>query len=238
MVEAGGLKPLRIAMILPTVLGDAPEPEVERAVRDAAVRCEQLGHTVEEAALPVDGPTLMHHIEMLWCVFPDQLARNYWLVCFSAQGWQFWKWPRYEEAIELWTRGLAKHFRDNERKNPGQVKRAVAYLEQATATYARFFEKYDLILGPVQRKAVHPLGVLDTSRPFYELKDVVIKDSGYAGIQNVTGLPAISLPLSETAAGQPLGVMFTAPDMGEERLLKLSYALEEAAPWSHRWPSV
>ncbi|MEO0601235.1 MAG: amidase family protein [Myxococcota bacterium] len=231
-----GTKPLRVAMILPTVEGASPEPDVEQAVREAARLCEQLGHTVEEATLPMDGTAFMRHIEMLWASFPAQLRRTFWLTCLVARGWRWWRWPRYEDALEPWTRGLADFYRDKERAKRGHIARATTFLAEAQRSWARFFASYDLLIGPVQRRAAHPIGELDPTRPFDELIEVVVKDSGYAAIQNFVGLPAVSLPLGTSAEGLPLGVMFTGPAMGDATLLKLAYQLEEAAPWAERWP--
>ena len=53
----------------------------------------------------------------------------------------------------------------------------------------------------------------------------------YTPLQNVTGEPAISLPLAESAAGMPVGMMLAADIGREARLLQLAYELEEAQPW-------
>jgi amidase len=53
---------------------------------------------------------------------------------------------------------------------------------------------------------------------------------------NVTGMPAISLPLHHTAGGLPVGVMLAARPGEEGTLLALSAQLEAAAPWSDRRP--
>jgi amidase len=56
----------------------------------------------------------------------------------------------------------------------------------------------------------------------------------YTQLANLTGRPAISLPLHWTADGLPIGVQFVAPLSGEPLLLRLAAQLEEAQPWAHR----
>jgi amidase len=58
----------------------------------------------------------------------------------------------------------------------------------------------------------------------------------FTTLANVTGRPAISLPLHWTTGGLPLGVQFVAPPAGEGTLLKLASQLEVATPWAHRRP--
>jgi amidase len=55
---------------------------------------------------------------------------------------------------------------------------------------------------------------------------------------NLTGLPAISLPLHRTAEGVPIGVQLVAGPWDEATLIRLASALEEAAPWADRRPDV
>jgi amidase len=58
----------------------------------------------------------------------------------------------------------------------------------------------------------------------------------FTQLANLTGTPAISLPLHWTADGLPLGVQFMAAPAQESLLLQLATELEQAQPWSHRLP--
>ena len=60
----------------------------------------------------------------------------------------------------------------------------------------------------------------------------------FTPVWNVTGQPAISLPLHQSADGLPVGVQLVGPPAGEELLLSLSAQLETARPWHDRRPEL
>ena len=60
----------------------------------------------------------------------------------------------------------------------------------------------------------------------------------YTQLANLTGRPAITVPMHWTATGLPLGVQFVAPLDGESTLIRLAAQLEAAAPWADRRASV
>jgi amidase len=66
----------------------------------------------------------------------------------------------------------------------------------------------------------------------------VFEASPYTMVANVTGQPAVSLPLHWTADGLPMGLMFTARTGDEATLFRLAAQLEQAMPWRDRRPSL
>ena len=84
-----------------------------------------------------------------------------------------------------------------------------------------------------------PLGTFDMNetdplRSFAPLIDYV----PFTAMQNVTGQPAINLPLHWNAGDLPIGVQFVAPFGDEATLLRLAGQLERAHPWSARRPAL
>jgi len=67
---------------------------------------------------------------------------------------------------------------------------------------------------------------------YQQLMDRLTDWVAFTPLQNVTGDPAISLPLAQSADGMPLGMMLSAATGREARLLELAYELEEAQPWA------
>ena len=237
-VEGAPERPLRIALAMNATSGAAPEPEVRKAVEAAAKLCESLGHHVEEAAPALDGELATRRFLTLWSSVADTLRKNFFMVRAYARGLRVWTWPSYENAFDPWTRGLAEMFQRNAEAEPDQVEKAHAFIAEVERAYEAFFGSYDLLLSPVLRQSNVPLGATAPTVPFDTLMERVTDNVGYTPIFNAIGWPAVSLPLGIDGRGLPIGVQFAAPRYEEERLLRLAYQLEAAAPWASRWPFV
>jgi amidase len=103
-----------------------------------------------------------------------------------------------------------------------------------------FFQKYDVLVTPSLAEPVPRLGEysLQSNMTSDEFLQKLLACNQHLPLCNITGIPAISLPLCETKGGIPLGAHFIAP-MGEDaRLIRLSAQMEEAMPWRDRRPAV
>ena len=224
LISAPTEQRLRIAVTTKGLGGAATDPEVVAATQNVAALCADLGHMVREEDPPID----------------EQLSfdfRLYW-AAFARATVKFWeettRLPRNGMAFESFTLGLAKMYEDNEAAFPAAVER----LQATAALMQTFHERYDLILSPVVTAPPPQIGWLGGSLDFETLMQRLTDYVQYTVLYNVTGAPAISLPLSMSASGLPIGAMFGAPIGREDWLLGLAHELEQASPWAGRRPAV
>jgi amidase len=95
--------------------------------------------------------------------------------------------------------------------------------------------RYDVVLTPVVATLPWPLGHLSPLVPADELIRRTTEACGYTPIHNIAGTPAMSVPLSWSAGGLPIGAQFAAAPGADATLLALAYELEAAQPWADRW---
>src|SRR5262249_24506467 len=115
---------------------------------------------------------------------------------------------------------------------------AIVRLRGVEAAYAQFFANHDVMLTPVLAAPPIALGqiapALGMQVGFTRVLDYVT----YTPLQNVAGAPAMSVPLSWSRNGLPIGSHFSAAKGEERKLLELAYELEQARPWARRKPVV
>ncbi|MEY2471126.1 MAG: amidase [Actinomycetota bacterium] len=110
-----------------------------------------------------------------------------------------------------------------------------------TRRSARFFDDYDVFLCPTVTTPPLALGLMSAGtedEPFKGLAEAgtMIRNAGV--IANITGNPAMSVPLFWNGEGLPIGSHFLAPFGGEATVLRLASQLETAQPWADKWPGV
>ncbi len=219
--------PLRIAVLTASPTGSEVHVDCVTAVEATAKLCESLGHRVEQATLSVDGDAFVAHFINQW-------------ACSNA--WAIGDWesrvgrPVAEADVEPLSWALIELGRS---LNGGQYLASVQELQKITRQIARYFEGIDVLLTPTLGEPPAPLGTFDS--PPGEPLTGLFRAAAYVPFTppfNVTGQPAISLPLHWNGAGLPIGVQFVGRFGAEETLLSLAGQLEQAAPWAQRRPPV
>jgi amidase len=222
-------KRLKVALLMETFQGKKPHPEVEKAIRATAQLLEKLGHRVEEAKPEVNGPEFIDAFLGFWAssTLQYESAIEQWLG----------KETRREDALEPWTLGLIDLAKSRGGFQPCS-QRAIKAFTEVSAAVEKLFKTYDALLSPVMRVPPYKIGWHAPTLDFKTLLDRVVDEVGYTPLHNAVGTPAMSVPLSWTRDGLPVGSQFAAWRGGEATLLGLAYELEEAQPWAKKRPPV
>jgi len=221
---------LRIGVMRRSPAG-APQlhPDCLAAVDEAARALESLGHTVEDSyPQALDEPERGQHIlGVIACHTTLSLGQTGLLVGRDLGA----------DDVEFMTWGLAEIGRAMSAES---YLTSVAWLQAWTRRIARWWQEgFDLLLTPT---ILHPPPRLGTLTPSPD-NDEEVRKKIFAVVQftqpyNVTGQPAISLPLSWNGAGLPIGIQLVAEIGGEDLLLRVASQLEQACPWRHRRPAL
>ena len=140
------------------------------------------------------------------------------------------------DMVEPWTWYLAQF---GWQASAAQFAGTKSIINRATRTVASFLTKYDVILTPTLGAPPPKLGCFDTvNTPPEELAMRFSGHNPFAWLHNVTGLPAMSLPLFWNAEGLPIGVQFAGRYADEATLYRLAGQLERARPWREKIPPV
>jgi amidase len=239
---------LRIGFSSVSPIGTDVHPEAVAAVNDAAKLLQGLGHEVEEAAPEIDGAALAK--SFLHIYFGQVAALVTQAKAAGARSADF----------ELLTRVLATF---GSATSAGALTVELRKWNEFARSLSRFHARYDLLLTPavaypailhgqgdpsaaeqavlnlLERSGL--LGLLKRMGVLDGMIDKIARDSlqyvPFTQLANLTGTPAMSVPLHWTADGLPLGVQFVARFGEEHRLLQLARQLEAARPWFSRLPA-
>lgn len=223
--EEAGRDPrrLRVAFATTTLHGAPVDPEIVAATEATARLCEALGHDVVEASPIFD-------FEAVRSGFSAVFAANCMASIARATGGRL----PLEGAVEPLTRAIAER---------GLAMPAYDYirhlqiLQRESRVIARFFQQYDVWLTPTLAMLPQVTGYFDVNDTDVERwLERLLAFTPVAFLANVTGQPAMSVPLDESKSGLPIGSHFMAR-YGEEGLLfQLAGQLERAKPWFNRRP--
>ncbi|WP_299848322.1 amidase [uncultured Roseovarius sp.] len=221
-------KGLRVAVSAVPPWAPAPDAAVSEAVMQTAHMLEAMGHKLAEDAPKFDAEQLSEAINAAWVVGETAWIKATAETSGRAPGPDTLErvmWNIYREGIKM--------------NAPETIATVLGGFNACCRSIAPFFEQYDLLMTPTIATPPFAHGVLDqnadlTSREWWDHLMTIIP---FTPVWNVTGQPAISLPLGITAKGLPIGVQFTARFGCEGILLRLARQLEDAMPWHARHPA-
>ncbi len=239
-------KRLRVGYSTASPIGTPVDPHAIAAVNDAVSLLSDLGHHVEPCDTPFNGVQLAEDFLLAWfcaqAFIIDHLQSHY-----GAKLSDFEPDTRLMAAIGQRTSAL-------------RLLQCESRWHEHNMALSGFHAKYDLWLSPTLAAPSPLIGELNTpaSHAFFsdlavglglagwlsetpQFKQTVLNNLGwtpYTQLANLTGRPAMSVPLYWTPEGLPLGVQFVAPLNGETELLQLAHELEAARPWRRSPPSL
>ena len=220
-------KRLRIAFSTENPLGGTIHPDCVEAARQAAKLCAELGHEVEEATPQLD-----------YQMFAQSFAIVYEAgVALSIEGTRLMTGAEpTPEKFETFTWNM---YQQGRQISASQYLIAQVLLQGASRQFAAFFESHDVLLTPTLGQPPLKIGTIDFMSPSTMLLDERITNFAVAcPVYNVTGQPAISIPLYWNREGLPIGVMFGGRYGDEATLIQLAGQLEQAQPWIDRKPPI
>ena len=240
--------PLKIALCTRSPINTGVDTECRKAVEHAGSLLENLGHHVEEAEPAIDG---------------DALAKTYLMIYFGEVAADI---RELKPILGRKARHTDVESPTWVVKLLGEVYTAGDFVSSKRSfnVFCRqmgdFLQTFDLYLTPTTAFPPAAIGELMPKPAEQTLMRFVnrfnlgrlLKASGIADkiavenlartpftqLANLTGLPAMSVPLYWTADGLPLGVQFVGRFGDEETLLRLAAQLEQAQPWFDRRPAV
>ncbi len=219
---------LRIGLADTSWVGAAVAPTVVAAVHSTGRLLEQMGHYVEPVPVPYDAGL---HRRVAEGVFMMSLAD------LDATAQRIGR-PISEETLE--PLNLAFHRLSS--RLPLRYALETSEAERALrAQVGTAFADYDIVVTPTMHETAYDLGRFTTTVADCSPSDFIDADAtnfSFVDVFNVTGQPALSLPLFLDSEGMPIGIQLAARFGDETVLVQIARDLETALPWADRRPDV
>lgn len=218
---------LRIAFATAAPGGFPVHPDCAKAVEEAVALCEDLGHRLQEASPPLDHELMNGAFMVIWssgCASTLEGISRLTGMRISPEYVEPTTWALYEIG---------------RCQSAANYLLAVNTLQQLSREVARFFQEFDLWLTPTLAEPPLPLGSFEPTPqdPLQGLRRAA-HFVPFTPLCNMTGQPAMSVPLYWNKEGLPIGVHFAARFGEEATLFRLAAQLEQARPWGRRKPGL
>ena len=203
---------LRIARTrVPFLVDTTPHPDVIAAYESASTLLSDLGHDLEDVDAPMS-PEDVPAFETVWHVLADLMPVSH-------------DHEHLLRPLTRWQRELGRH------TSGTAYAHAMGWMQQVGRRIVTLLSDYDATLMPTVAQPTPLIGELrndDNPEADFEAQK---RFTPWTSAANVSGQPAVSLPLYQTAAGLPIGIMLVGRPAGDALLLQLAAQLEKARPW-------
>jgi amidase len=220
-VQAPLSKRLRIAFFenLPEGQQGHMDADTFRVQLETAKLLESLGHKVDMIKVPLDIDALTVHY-LNYYGFLSYMTNKFGRLVLGSKV--------DKSLLEPFTVGLMNTFGSNKMMLP----KSLRILKKAAAeTEAELEKDYDLVMTCVTTITTPKIGYFAPTIDYNEIAKRAAAFATFLPLFNISGSPAISLPLGEASNGMPVGVQFAAPHGQDKLLLELALELEAAKPW-------
>jgi amidase len=218
---------LRVAFVVDSPNGVPVDPDCVAATRRAAELLESLGHQVQEIEIEAD----------------EAYVTNFVTVWIAGTANEVETWGRIAglqldiEQLEPLSRQM---YDMSLQLSATDYLRALDWLHDYSRRLVSMWGGIDVLLTPTLAKPPIEIGALEPKEGEPPIQMLMNSATWvpFTPVWNVTGQPAVSLPLHQTEGGLPVGVQLVGPPAGEELLYSLSAQIEAAEPWSDRRPAL
>jgi len=220
---------LRIALTTRAWSGVPVDPEYVQATQAVGRELASLGHEVEEASPHVD-----------WESFVDSQV-SIWTASLAANAVGLADMLGVQLSSDVLEATVLASVEYGRRLTALDLYAALAVCNAASRQVAAFFRDYDVLLTPTVATPPPMLGYLNANDATLSPREWLVKVFTlipFTPLFNLTGQPAISLPLAQSKEGLPIGLQFVARYGDEATLFRLAAQLEQTMPWASRRPGV
>jgi amidase len=219
------LKPLKVGYTTSSVFEVEVDQECIIAVEKTVGLLKVLGHEIEEIELDY-----IEDAHEFWKAFYTVMMANTdaEICAYSKRTGQDINQDKFENFTWL-------NLQRSKNNTATDFVAAQQYLHRIGRKIAKIFESYDVIVTPVIAKPPPPIGYLNTEGDFDEYSKKAGEYFLFTGCFNVSGNPAMSMPLHSSSDNLPIGVQFVGKYADEETLYRLAYTIEKERLWLDRY---
>jgi amidase len=211
---------LRVGLVSDSLTGMTLDADIRAVLDNTVSLLLSLGHEIESVKLAVDPQQLFSAHGAVTGTGLMSAVRDREAVLGRAAG---------DADLEPITRAMIGRAVGVTGETLYRARRA---FERIGVTMESTLERFDVLLSPVTATVTPRLGMLSLDQNYEDFTQRIVGSVSFTVLANVSGQPAMSVPLGTSSTGAPIGMMFTARMCREAVLFQLAGQLEQARPWA------